>query len=60
MTSDHKPECVLSEACEANEPLHAYCDCVMQLHCMHCEQYCDCSRIERAEQRVRLELEGTL
>ena len=51
--SDHKPECVLSDPCSADEPRHGFCGHSAPLFCMHCEQQCDCDRIKRAEDRVR-------
>lgn len=53
--SDHKPECVLSDPCSADEPRHGYCGFSVPLHCIHCEEWCDCDRIKRAEDRVRAE-----
>lgn len=53
--SDHKPECVLSDPCSADEPRHGFCGNSDLSWCMHCEQLCDCDRIKRAEDRVRAE-----
>ena len=50
--SDHKPECVLSDPCSADEPRHGFCGNSDFVWCMHCEQQCDCERIKRAENRV--------
>jgi hypothetical protein len=56
--SDHKPECALSDPCSADEPRHGYCGNSDFNWCMHCEEECDCARINRAEQRVRDEERG--
>ena len=53
--SDHKPECVLSDPCSADEPRHGFCGNSDLSWCMHCEQQCICDRIKRAEDRVRSE-----
>lgn len=53
--SDHKPECVLSDPCSADEPRHGFCGNSDLSWCIHCEQQCDCDRIKRAEDRVRAE-----
>ena len=49
---DHKPECVLSDPCSADEPRHGFCGNSDLSWCMHCEQQCICDRIKRAEDRV--------
>ena len=49
---DHKPECVLSDPCSADEPRHGFCGNWDTNWCIHCEQECICERIKRAEDRV--------
>ena len=56
--SDHKPECVLSDPCSADEPRHGFCGNSDFSWCMHCEQQCDCERIKRTEDRVLAEREA--